>query len=143
MSKVGIAPPAWLGVVGGGQLGQMFAEAAQAAGYRVAVYTTEDNSPAAQIADDVSIGPFCMIGPEVQIGSGTRVMSNVVIDGPTVIGKNNVIHPFASIGAVPQDKKFHDADRSRGIPSTQQNPDLGPETIRCPRTNLVPNQKDR
>ena len=53
-----IDPPAWLGVVGGGQLGRMFADAARAMGYRVAVYTNEANSPAAQVADRAEIGAY-------------------------------------------------------------------------------------
>jgi 5-(carboxyamino)imidazole ribonucleotide synthase len=47
----GTTPATWLGVMGGGQLGRMFAHAAQAMGYRVAVLEPENNSPAAQVAD--------------------------------------------------------------------------------------------
>ena len=64
--------------------------------------------PAAKIADDVSIGPFCVIGADVEIGAGTRVASHVVINGPTKIGKENEIFQFASIGEKPQDLKFDD-----------------------------------
>jgi UDP-N-acetylglucosamine acyltransferase len=60
----------------------------------------------AKIAKDVVIGPFCTIGPNVEIASGTQLMSHVVIDGHTIIGKNNTIYPFASIGLAPQDLKF-------------------------------------
>lgn len=62
--------------------------------------------PGAKIADDVSIGPFSVIGADVEIGSGTRVASHVVINGPTKIGKDNEIFQFASIGEKPQDLKF-------------------------------------
>lgn len=62
----------------------------------------------AKIADDVSIGPFTVIGADVEIGSGTRVASHVVINGPTKIGKDNEIFQFASIGEKPQDLKFND-----------------------------------
>ena len=64
----------------------------------------------AQIADDVAIGPYCIIGPKVSISSGTTLKSHVVISGRTTIGKNNKIYPFASIGEDPQDKKFADED---------------------------------
>ena len=64
--------------------------------------------PSARIADDASIGPFCVIGADVEIGSGTRVASHVVINGPTKIGCDNEIFQFASIGEKPQDLKFHD-----------------------------------
>ncbi len=60
----------------------------------------------AKISDDVKIGPYSVIGPNVQIGSGTVVQSHVNITGNTIIGKNNKIYPFASIGNDPQDLKF-------------------------------------
>ena len=63
--------------------------------------------PAANVADDVSIGPFSIIGPGVEIGSGCRIGPHVVINGPTRIGRDNRIFQFASIGEIPQDKKFH------------------------------------
>ncbi len=64
--------------------------------------------PSANIADDVSIGPFTVIGADVEIGSGTTIASHVVINGPTKIGKDNTIFQFASIGEKPQDLKFKD-----------------------------------
>lgn len=60
----------------------------------------------AVIADDVSIGPFSVIGANVEIDSGTVVESHVVIKGPTKIGKDNHIFQFASIGEQPQDLKY-------------------------------------
>jgi UDP-N-acetylglucosamine acyltransferase len=60
----------------------------------------------AQVANDVSIGPFSVIGPDVSIGSGTVIGSHVVIKGPTSIGKENRIYQFTSIGEDPQDKKY-------------------------------------
>jgi UDP-N-acetylglucosamine acyltransferase len=62
--------------------------------------------PAANIAEDVEIGPFCVIGPEVTIGSGCRLLNSVTVLGTTTIGKDNVFFPNAVIGAAPQDKKF-------------------------------------
>jgi len=62
--------------------------------------------PSAKIADDVTIGPFSVIGANVEIDSGTTVASHVVINGPTKIGKDNEIFQFASIGEKPQDLKF-------------------------------------
>lgn len=58
MSVEIIPAPAWLGVVGGGQLGRMFAQAAQRAGYRVAVFTDAADSPAAQVADRAQVGSY-------------------------------------------------------------------------------------
>ncbi len=60
----------------------------------------------AKIADDVSVGPYTVIGADVEIDSGTWIGPHVVINGPTKIGKNNKIFQFASIGEDPQDLKF-------------------------------------
>ena len=60
----------------------------------------------AKIADDVSVGPFSVIGADVEIGSGTVIESHVVIKGPTKIGNDNHIFQFASIGEQPQDLKY-------------------------------------
>ena len=60
----------------------------------------------AKISDKVEIGPYSIIGPEVEIGSGTVVHSHVNIVGNTKIGENNQIFPFASIGTRPQDLKY-------------------------------------
>ena len=64
-------------------------------------------SPKAQLASDVTVGPFSIIGPDVQIGAGTVVGPHVVINGPTTIGADNHIFQFASIGDAPQDKKYN------------------------------------
>lgn len=61
----------------------------------------------ANIDSDVSVGPYSVIGPHVTIEAGSKIGPHVVINGPTHIGKNNTIFQFASIGEVPQDKKFH------------------------------------
>ena len=70
------------------------------------IHATAIIDPGAQLAHDVSVGPYSIIGAEVEIGSGTSVGPHVVINGPTSIGKDNRIFQFASIGEIPQDKKF-------------------------------------
>ncbi len=62
--------------------------------------------PAARLAPGVSVGAYAIIGAEVEIGAGTTVGSHVVIKGPTVIGEENRLYPFSSIGDDPQDKKY-------------------------------------
>lgn len=62
--------------------------------------------PSARIAAGVKIGPYSIIGADVEIGAGCDIGPHVVIKGPTVLGRNNKIHPFASIGCDPQDKKY-------------------------------------
>ena len=63
-------------------------------------------SDRARIHEEVSIGPYSIVGPDVEIGPGTRVESHVVLKGPCVIGRDNHIFQFASIGDDPQDKKY-------------------------------------
>ena len=63
-------------------------------------------SSRARLHGDVSVGPFSVIGPDVEIGRGTRVESHVVIKGPCVIGEDNRVFQFSSIGDDPQDKKY-------------------------------------
>ena len=60
----------------------------------------------AKISDDVTVGPFSVIGSDVEIGKGTKIQSHVSIIGNTKIGKNNNIYPFASLGNDPQDLKY-------------------------------------
>ncbi|HMT92228.1 acyl-ACP--UDP-N-acetylglucosamine O-acyltransferase [uncultured Thiothrix sp.] len=62
--------------------------------------------PSAQLAADVEVGAYSIIGEQVSIGRGTRIASHVVIEGPTRMGEDNHIFQFASVGAIPQDKKY-------------------------------------
>ena len=68
--------------------------------------------PSAKLGKNVSVGPFTVIGPDVEIGDNTIVESHVVIKGPTTIGQDNHIFPFASVGEIPQDLSFH-GEKSR------------------------------
>ena len=60
----------------------------------------------AKIDSSVYIGAYTIIGADVEIGRGTRIEPHAVIKGPTVIGVDNHIFQFASIGDDPQDKKY-------------------------------------
>lgn len=60
----------------------------------------------AELDDNVSVGPFSVIGPDVKIGAGTVIGPHVIIKGPTRIGKDNRIYQFSSIGEDPQDRKY-------------------------------------
>lgn len=64
----------------------------------------------AKIDPSVNIGPFCIIGKDVEIQKGTSVLSHVVLKGPTVIGENNTIYQFSTIGEATPDKKFKGED---------------------------------
>jgi len=63
-------------------------------------------SPHAELASDVKIGPYSIIGDRVTIGQNTVIDSHVVIEGPTQIGERNRIYPFVSIGSPPQDVEY-------------------------------------
>jgi len=62
--------------------------------------------PSAELAENVTVGPWSIIGPNVRIGAGTNVASHVIIRCNTVLGNNNRIFQFASVGEDPADKKF-------------------------------------
>mgnify|MGYP005841640787 FL=1 len=70
------------------------------------VHPTAIVDPAAELADSVEVGAYTLIGPHVRIGEGTSVGAHCVIQGRTTIGRDNRIHPFCSLGGVPQDKKY-------------------------------------
>ncbi|MEE8409848.1 MAG: acyl-ACP--UDP-N-acetylglucosamine O-acyltransferase [Myxococcota bacterium] len=60
----------------------------------------------AEVDASADIGPYCVVGPKTKIGADTRLLSHVVVDNHTTIGARNTIHPFATVGGVPQDLKF-------------------------------------
>ncbi len=70
------------------------------------IHKTNVINSKAKIGKDVKIGPFCFIGPNVQLDDGVELISNIHIEGNTKIGKGTKIFPFASIGTVPQDLKY-------------------------------------
>ncbi|MGK0442103.1 MAG: UDP-N-acetylglucosamine acyltransferase [Pseudohongiellaceae bacterium] len=64
--------------------------------------------PSAKLADDVKVGPWCIVGPDVEIGAGTELISHVVVKGPTKIGCNNKIYQFSTVGDDTPDLKYQD-----------------------------------
>jgi UDP-N-acetylglucosamine acyltransferase len=62
--------------------------------------------PGAELGRDVTVGPFCVVGPDVTIGDNCKLLSHVVVEGPTEMGPDNVVSPMASIGGAPQDLKY-------------------------------------
>lgn len=62
--------------------------------------------PSAKLAADVEVGPWTLIGPDVEIGEGCVIASHIVIKGPTKIGKQNHIYQFSSIGEDTPDLKY-------------------------------------
>jgi UDP-N-acetylglucosamine acyltransferase len=70
------------------------------------IHPTAIVDPAAHVHATADIGPYSIIGPEVEIGARTRLMANVFIEGPTWIGDDNLFFPFSSIGVASQDLKY-------------------------------------
>lgn len=71
------------------------------------IHATAIIDPKAKLGIDVDVGPYCVVGPDVQLGDKVRLVSHVVVDGRTTVGSGTVIYPFASIGHRPQDLKYH------------------------------------
>ena len=60
----------------------------------------------ARVAESAEIGPYCVVGPEVEIGARTRLMANLYLEGPSWIGEDNVFFPYSTVGVASQDLKY-------------------------------------
>lgn len=70
------------------------------------IHPTAIVDPAAQIGSNVAIGPYCVVGAQVKLADNVQLLSHVVVEGRTSIGKGTMVYPFASLGHRPQDLKF-------------------------------------
>ncbi len=70
------------------------------------VHPTSIIHPKSKIDDSVEIGPFCIVGEDVEIKKGSKLLSHVVLKGPTSIGEENIFYQFSTIGEDTPDKKF-------------------------------------
>ena len=70
------------------------------------IHPTAVVAAGAQLADDVAIGPYCVVGEYVVLAPGVRLAAHVVVDGRTTIGERTRVFPFAAIGLEPQDLKY-------------------------------------
>ena len=70
------------------------------------VHATAVVDPAARLGANVRVGPYCVVGADVEIGDETILGPHCTVTGPTRIGKRNHFHGHAAIGGDPQDKKF-------------------------------------
>lgn len=70
------------------------------------IHPTAVVDPGAELDDSVSVGPYTIIGPGVKIGARCEIGAHCAISGPAVIGEDNRIGPFATVGAPPQDLKY-------------------------------------
>ncbi len=72
----------------------------------VSVHPTAIVDPGAKLAATAEIGPYCVVGADVEIAAGTRLMANVYVEGPIRIGEDNVFFPYSTVGVAPQDLKY-------------------------------------
>ena len=70
------------------------------------IHATAVIHPGARLGEECEIGPFCVLGEHVVLGARCRLHAHVVVDGHTVLGTDNEIYPFASIGLKTQDLKW-------------------------------------
>jgi UDP-N-acetylglucosamine acyltransferase len=70
------------------------------------IHPTAIVDPSARIEESAEIGPYVIVGPDVEIGRRTRVMASVFMEGPLVIGEDNVFYPYSTVGVASQDKKY-------------------------------------
>lgn len=73
---------------------------------KIKIHPTAIIDPSAELADDIEVGPYSVIGKNVKIDTGNILKSHVVMNGPSNIGKDNLFYQFSSIGEAPQDKKY-------------------------------------
>jgi UDP-N-acetylglucosamine acyltransferase len=70
------------------------------------IHNTAIIDPGVRVPDSCSIGPYCVVGADVELGENCELMSHVVIQGPAKIGKSNRFFPFCAIGIEPQDLTY-------------------------------------
>lgn len=70
------------------------------------IHPTAFVDPSARVAASCSIGPYCIVGAEVELGENCELISHVAIHGPAKIGSNNRFFPFCAIGGEPQDISY-------------------------------------
>jgi UDP-N-acetylglucosamine acyltransferase len=70
------------------------------------IHPTAIIDPRAKVPLSCSIGPYCLVGSDVELGEACELISNVVMEGPTKIGSSNRFFPFCSIGLGPQDLSY-------------------------------------
>ncbi|MCP4836657.1 MAG: acyl-ACP--UDP-N-acetylglucosamine O-acyltransferase [Phycisphaera sp.] len=70
------------------------------------IHPTAIVDPKVELADDVEVGPYCLLEGRIRIGAGTRLRGHCFLQGPLTIGEGNDIWPFASIGVAPQTRDF-------------------------------------
>jgi UDP-N-acetylglucosamine acyltransferase len=84
------------------------------------IHETAIVSAGARIGKGSHVGPFCVVGENVELAAGVRLESHAVVDGRTTIGEGTQIFPFVSIGLAPQDLKYAGEETSTQIGKRNQ-----------------------
>jgi len=72
----------------------------------MAIHPTAIVDPRARVAESAEIGPYSIVGAEVEIGARTRLMASLYLEGPTWIGEDNLFFPYSTVGVASQDLKY-------------------------------------
>jgi UDP-N-acetylglucosamine acyltransferase len=78
------------------------------------VHPTAIIDPTVELADDVRIGPGCVLQGRITLGPGVRLLGHVYLEGPLTVGRDNLFYPFACIGFSPQHRRFDPATPGAG-----------------------------
>jgi UDP-N-acetylglucosamine acyltransferase len=76
------------------------------------VHRTAIVASSARLGNDVEVGPYAVVGEDVELGDGTVLLSHAIVHGPATLGQENVLHPFAVVGGAPQQKKLEKGARA-------------------------------
>jgi UDP-N-acetylglucosamine acyltransferase len=68
-----------------------------------------------ELADDVVVGPHCVLNGSVKVGAGCKLVGNVYLQGPLTIGAGNTMYPFVCLGFAPQDLKWKPDEPGAGL----------------------------
>jgi len=72
----------------------------------MSIHPTAIVDPSARVARSAEIGPYSIVGADVEIGARTALKAHVYLEGPLKIGEDNIFFPYCSVGAAPQDLKY-------------------------------------
>lgn len=79
------------------------------------IHSSATVGPDVELADDVSIGPWCVLEGRVRLGSGVRLVANVHVQGPVEVGEGTIVYPGVCLGFPGQDVKFKLGDPTAGV----------------------------
>lgn len=85
------------------------------------IHPTAIVDPQAELADDVEIGPWCLIQGPVKVGPRCQLQERVSLQAPLALGAGNILHANVCIGRVPQDRKFDSVKGTGGVVIGQDN----------------------